>query len=215
MKNYYNFHSYTDTYTTTLHNGNQHSFELKNNVELSMGFFQLIPKSFEIVDMNYDNTKDIYHLSFHITLQFFLENDGLVLNNFRFSISGTESNALNHRSFSHYPKNKNFTDFIEEEYKTFTLNKHSFISEAKTYNISDKDYQKIQDGLHYIKRIFPNDKDIVILDEPGADFYQSATSGFKDGILLYEKSRTLLYFNTLEQKFPEKENIVKLKTKKI
>lgn len=209
MNHYYRFHSYIDTYTTS-------DFDRKEstNVDVCLMFNQIMPKSFELPLFDLFDRYDSYFLTFSITFKFILENNQLSFQKFRFSISGSDTKFDSRKDFEHLPDHVTFKEFIHSHASEFVDKHHPVISDNISYHINNHDHQKIINGLGYIHKIFPNEKDIVIVDEPGGDFYQASGSGFKDGVVLYEKSRTFLAFEALQDKLKERKS-VKIKSHKI
>lgn len=210
MNNQYKFHSYAEKHFSNTQYG-----ELITQLDLSLGFFQLLPKSFEVPSLMDDKTKDSYYLSFFVTFKFILKNEQLRLKHFRFSLSGNESHSNQHEDFKKHSSHEIFPDFIKKQYSQFMHNKHTFVYDNITYHISDEDYRHIIEGKDYLSQIFPNNKNIIIIDEPGADFYKGNDGGLEDGIKLYENSRVFASFSALDKKFPLKEQTTKTKHKKI
>lgn len=199
MKNYYRFHNYIDSYSQLISGNN----EIIEHKDLCLGFTQVIPKLFDVPNLSFDDNKDCYYLSFYTTFQFIVHNNKLIFQKFRFSISGTESKLLDHKDFLKLPSTEKFNDFIKKEYVKFVNQKIDISSNNEQYSISDSDHTIIKNGIKHLHSIFPDDKNIVIIKEPSADFYMQ---NIEDGISLYKQSRAFLDFKNLSEKLPVKNN---------
>lgn len=217
MQNFYKFHSYSDKFI---------SLSNSTFVELSMTFMQVMPQSFEIPEFICNPEKDSYFLMFGISLQFLVLQDDLTqldnsnelnidLRKFRFSIMGTDTSSRENRDYSQYPLNYSFKDFIKDNYLKFVQKTHSFVNEKIVYKINELNHKAIMDGVQYLDRIFPNDKDIVIIDNIDADFYQAQNSGFNEGVQLYKNSTAFNQMQILKEKLPIKDNNLLYKKSKI
>lgn len=213
MNNLYKFHSYADKFVSTLDLGK--SYDMSNMrttsqatcVELSMTFMQLIPISFEVPDLIVRPDKDFYFLMFGLSFQFLLLNESLELRKFRFSMMGLDTESKDKKDYIHYPLSYSFKEFIQDSYLKFVKNKTQFIHDGQNYFINKNDQKKILEGVSYLDIIFPNEKEIFLINEFNADFHVTSnnSNGLNEGIYIYEKSRTLQQMNLLDEKFPSKQ----------
>lgn len=210
MKTKYHTNHYSDTYSTYSQYGEKNTM-----VELTLGCFQLIPKTFEIPGIVDDPRNNSYHLSFFVTFKFIEHDKKISLEKIRFSLSGSQSKSYEHLDFKELSEKEEFCDFIKKEFVKFFYKTKSFVSDKVLYEINNKDQKKIKESFKYLELIFPNKKEIIIIDLPNVDFYKGQDNALEDGVLIYEKSRTVFAFKDLEQKLPVKEKPIKIKPSKI
>ena len=202
MKNYFNKNSYSDLYTEQFPSlSNPSFFERKTILEYSIGCMQLLPKTFEITDLNTEN-KPFFHLMFHVTLQFFVNSEfnSISFFKFRFSIAGDESEK-NTNDFKSYPIQDLFSDFIKKNYIE-EINKLNTIKiNQKIFTISKEDKLIIdKNGKQYIDLIFQKEHEIFLINQIDADFYKNNDS-VPHGIEIYEKNSYARLANIFEEKF--------------
>lgn len=210
MKSKYNSNNYPDTYKTYNENGEQITM-----VELTMGCFQMFSKNFEIPGVVDDPRKNSYYLSFFVTFKFVSYSDNIFLDKISFSFSGSQSNSFDHLDFKEHDEKEEFCDFIKKQYIKNFFKTKNFISDKVIYHINEKDQKKIKESFQYLEQIFPNNKEVVIIDLPKANFYKGNDNTLDDAVLIYENSRTFFAFKDLEKKFPIKEISIKTKKNKI
>ena len=221
MHNLYKFHSYTDKFI---------SLSNSTFVELSMTFMQVMSKSFEIPEFICNPEKDSYFLMFGISLQFLVTQEDLShiasgnsiidLRKFRFSIMGTDTHSHDSKDYTQYPLDYSFKDFIKNKYIEFIQKTDSFVNDKTTYKINKSNYNALNhnaliEGVQYLDTIFPNDKDIVIIDNIDADFYKASNSGFDEGVQMYKNTTAFNQMQILKEKLPIKDNNLKYKKSKI
>lgn len=95
------------------------------------------------------------------------------------------------------------------------MNKAQFIFEGKTYHINKIDQKKIKEGASYFDIIFPNEKDMYLINNIDADFHIKNGNGLEEGLYIYEKSCTTQQMQLLEQKLPIKSGNKQIKKNKI
>lgn len=90
MNNLFKFNSYSDKFVSSSNLGtvSSGSSTQASCVELSMTFMQLIPKHFEVPNLNSKKETDSYLIMFGLSFQFLEINESLELRKFRFSMMG-------------------------------------------------------------------------------------------------------------------------------
>lgn len=214
MKNLYKLNYYFDQITKDSNFGlSKNSGITANCLEFSMVFMQIMPKTFEIPDFDHNNDKPNYFLMFSFTLQFIEKNNIVELRKSRFSIMGSDTDNEKIYEYKPYNLDYSFKDFIKDKYLELVTTTDEIFFDGKTYIISNEDKVKMLECVQHLDKIFPNEKDIIILDQIDADFYKPNDS--QDGILLYQNSCKARQMHILNEKFPEKKSSTSMKTKKI